>query len=120
MKKTTILKHNIKNIRKLMKEFLLIYFFLVLTFFCNIKVKAADLKVIDGDTIIVDNEKIRFSGIDAPELKQTCDQSGQLVFCGILAKEVLAKRIGNQIISSMKMILKIISLKTAWNSFGYC
>ena len=30
------------------------------------------LKVIDGDTIVLNGEKIRFSGIDTPELKQKC------------------------------------------------
>ena len=33
---------------------------------------ANNLKVIDGDTIVLNGEKIRFSGIDTPELKQTC------------------------------------------------
>ena len=33
---------------------------------------ADNLKVIDGDTIVLNGEKIRFSGIDSPELKQTC------------------------------------------------
>ena len=35
------------------------------------------LKIIDGDTIVLNNEKIRFSGIDTPELKQTCVKNGQ-------------------------------------------
>jgi len=35
---------------------------------------ADNLKIIDGDTIILNGEKIRFSGIDTPELKQTCLQ----------------------------------------------
>ena len=30
------------------------------------------VSVIDGDTIKIGGEKIRFSGIDAPELKQDC------------------------------------------------
>ena len=29
-------------------------------------------KIIDGDTVIIDNFKIRLEGIDAPEIKQTC------------------------------------------------
>ncbi len=81
----------------MMKEFLLICFFLFLVFFYNIEIKAEDLRIIDGDTIILHGEKIRFSGIDAPELKQTCNKYDQLVYCGILAREVLLKRIGNQI-----------------------
>jgi len=86
----------------MMKEFLLICFFLFSVSFYNTEVNAGDLKIIDGDTIILHGEKIRFLGIDAPELKQTCNKYGQLVYCGILAKEVLIKRIGNQIPTCVK------------------
>ena len=58
---------------------------------------ADDLKVIDGDTIVLNGEKIRFSGIDAPELKQTCMDGDQKVFCGMFAKILLIKKIGNEI-----------------------
>ena len=34
--------------------------------------KRSDLKIVDGDTIHLNGKKIRFSGIDTPELKQTC------------------------------------------------
>ena len=36
-----------------------------------------------------------FSGIDTPELKQTCLQGDQEVTCGISAKMLLVKKIGN-------------------------
>ena len=85
-----------------MKEFLLICFFLFSVSFYNIEVKAGDLRIIDGDTIILHGEKIRFSGIDAPELKQTCNKYNQPVYCGILAKEVLLKRVGNKIPTCIK------------------
>ena len=55
------------------------------------------LKVIDGDTIILNDEKIRFSGIDTPELKQMCSKDDQQIFCGKLAKNLLIKKIGNEI-----------------------
>ena len=45
---------------------------------CNISF-ADNLKIIDGDTIILNGEKIRFSGIDTPELKQTCIQDDKKV-----------------------------------------
>ena len=66
-------------------------------FFCNISF-ADNLKVIDGDTIILNGEKIRFSGIDTPELKQTCIDidKDQEVFCGVLAKMLLIEKIGNE------------------------
>ena len=38
---------------------------------------ADSLRVVDGDTIVLNGEKIRFSGIDTPELKQTCMQDDQ-------------------------------------------
>ena len=55
------------------------------------------LKVIDGDTIILNDEKIRFSGIDTPELKQICSKESQKIFCGMLAKKLLIKKIGDEI-----------------------
>tara|TARA_B100001245_G_scaffold84158_1_gene60681 strand:+ start:71 stop:490 length:420 start_codon:yes stop_codon:yes gene_type:complete len=54
------------------------------------------LKVIDGDTIVLNGEKIRFSGIDTPELKQKCIKNDQKVFCGVLAKKLLLEKIGNK------------------------
>ena len=64
--------------------------------FCNISF-ANDLKIVDGDTIVLNGEKIRFSGIDTPELKQTCMDGDQKVFCGMFAKILLIKKIGNEI-----------------------
>jgi len=61
---------------------------------CNISF-ADNLKIIDGDTIILNGDKIRFSCIDTPELKQTCLQGDQEVGCGITAKKLLAEKIGN-------------------------
>ena len=62
---------------------------------CNISF-ADNLKIVDGDTIVLNGEKIRFSGIDTPELKQTCMKGDQKVFCGKLAKMLLVKKIGNK------------------------
>ena len=71
-----------------------LYAFVVLIF-CNISF-ADNLKVVDGDTIVLNGEKIRFSGIDTPELKQTCMNGDQKVFCGMFAKMLLTKKIGNE------------------------
>ena len=62
---------------------------------CNISF-ADSLRVMDGDTIVLNGEKIRFSGIDTPELKQTCINGDEKVFCGKIAKMLLIKKIGNQ------------------------
>ncbi len=61
---------------------------------CNISL-ANNLKVIDGDTIVLNGEKIRFSGIDTPELKQTCLKNDKKVNCGMFAKFLLVQKIGN-------------------------
>jgi endonuclease YncB( thermonuclease family) len=46
---------------------------LIFLFLLNISnARSSEIKIIDGDTIHIDGEKIRFSGIDTPELKQTC------------------------------------------------
>ena len=71
-----------------------LYVFMVLMF-CNVSF-ADNLKIVDGDTIVLNGEKIRFSGIDTPELKQTCMKDEQKVFCGMFAKMLLIKKIGNE------------------------
>ncbi len=58
-------------------------------------VSSQELRVVDGDTIHLNGEKIRFNGIDTPELKQTCINEGVINPCGITAKEMLIKKIGN-------------------------
>ena len=71
--------------------------FIVFLLWCNLSF-ADNLKVVDGDTIVIDDEKIRFSGIDSPELKQICiDKKRQKIFCGISAKIFLIEKIDNQI-----------------------
>ena len=56
--------------------------------------------VVDGDTIKIKSEKIRFGGIDAPESyyrgkKQTCIKDNKKFFCGQISKDKLIERIGN-------------------------
>ena len=77
-----------------MKKILGILVFALL--WCNISF-ADNLKVVDGDTIVLNGEKIRFSGIDTPELKQTCIQDDQKIDCGLFTKMLLMKKIGNNI-----------------------
>ena len=69
--------------------------------FCNISFSDS-LIVVDGDTIVLNGEKIRFSGIDTPELKQMCMNGDEKVFCGKSAKMILIKKIGNQIPECIK------------------
>ena len=75
-----------------MKKLLAILVLSLLT--CNISF-ADNLRIVDGDTIVLNGEKIRFTGIDTPELKQTCMQENQEVGCGMTAKLLLVKKIGD-------------------------
>ena len=59
------------------------------------QVKSQDLRVVDGDTIHLNGEKIRFTGIDTPELKQTCLKESIKDLCGVMAKQILIDKIGN-------------------------
>ena len=61
-----------------------------------------NLTIVDGDTIVLNGEKIRFSGIDTPELKQTCMNADEKVFCGKFAKMLLVKKIGNKMPECIK------------------
>ena len=69
---------------------------LIILFIFNLSnVNAQELRIIDGDTIHLNGKKIRFSGIDTPELKQKCIKNGIKNSCGITAKKLLTKIIGN-------------------------
>ena len=58
-------------------------------------IKSQELKIVDGDTIHLNGEKIRFLGIDTPELKQTCFKDDVKNLCGVKAKQILINKIGN-------------------------
>ena len=59
------------------------------------QVKSQTIKIVDGDTIHLNDEKIRFTGIDTPELKQTCIKEGVINSCGVTAKEILIEKIAD-------------------------
>ena len=58
--------------------------------------------VTDGDTIRIGDERIRFSGIDAPEIKQTCVYNQIDFKCGEFSKNLLIEKIFNQKVSCIK------------------
>jgi endonuclease YncB( thermonuclease family) len=71
--------------------YLVIKFFII--FFSTIfLIEASEVKIIDGDTIHINKDKIRFSGIDAPELNQTCLSNNQVIKCGHSLKRTLNKK----------------------------
>ena len=78
-------------------------FFVFNTFVQADELISKNISVIDGDTIVLENKKIRFSGIDAPESffrgkKQTCLLNSIKIFCGEVSKEKLEKKIANKIV----------------------
>ena len=72
------------------------------TLFFTISVYADQLTVTDGDTIRIGEERIRFSGIDAPELKQTCLYQEIEFNCGEFSKNLLIEKIANQEVSCVR------------------
>ena len=60
------------------------------------------LIVTDGDTIRIEDERIRFSGIDAPEIKQTCIYQEIEFKCGEFSKNLLIEKISNQEVSCIR------------------
>ena len=60
---------------------------------------ASHVTVIDGDTIRLGDVNIRFSGIDAPEINQTCVASEGKVACGKISRDLLIEKVTNNKIS---------------------
>ena len=90
------------------KLFLVISICLIFFFLTYNDVKSQEIKIIegnafvvDGDTIKINGEKIRFSGIDAPESyykgkEQICLRENEKISCGKLSKDFLIQKIDNQ------------------------
>jgi endonuclease YncB( thermonuclease family) len=77
------------------KVILVISIFSLIFFLIFYQVKSQKIRVVDGDTIHLNGEKIRFTGIDTPELKQTCIKEGVIDPCGVTAKKILIEKIGD-------------------------
>ena len=84
------------------KLFLVISICLIFFFLTYNDVKSYEIKIIDGDTIHLNNEKIRFSGIDTPELKQTCNKNNEIINCGIQARQLLINKIGKNKVNCIR------------------
>ncbi|MCX8043531.1 MAG: thermonuclease family protein [Desulfobacterota bacterium] len=73
------------------------------------------VKVIDGDTIEIDGERIRLYGIDAPERGQPCTKNDAHCDCGELSKSYLEFLIAGTTVTCRK------KGKDAWNRWvGQC
>ena len=60
------------------------------------------LIVTDGDTIRIGDERIRFNGIDAPEIRQTCIYQKIEFNCGEISKNLLIEKIADQEVSCIR------------------
>ena len=75
-----------------------------------------DYRIIDGDTIVLNGEKIRLRGMDAPEMKQSCRNSDwKKIQCGEIAKGKLIEMIGDN-----KVICDIKGKDRYKRKLGYC
>ena len=79
------------------------------------KIIKGKAKIIDGDTIHIDKNKIRLHGIDAPEINQTCSIDNKIWNCGIESALALEK-----IILEKKIICKIINVDRYKRFVGIC
>ena len=55
--------------------------------------------VLDGDTLLLGDERLRLRGIDAPELDQTCVRGGEDHPCGREAKAELMRMTGGRAVA---------------------
>ena len=74
------------------------------------KTRASDIveyaTAIDGDTLLISEVSIRLAGIDAPELDQRCRGPTNVEWpCGLDAKRMLAKRVGDEPVSCRELHL---------------
>lgn len=62
----------------------------------DVQIVSGPFYVVDGDTLAKDAVRLRLTGIDAPELQQTCEQAnGQPWPCGEAARRQLERIVGN-------------------------
>ena len=84
------------------KVILVISISVLVFFFTYTDIKSQDVKITDGDTIKINGDKIRFSGIDTPELKQTCIKEGIKNSCGLIVKQILIDKIADNKVKCIK------------------
>ena len=69
----------------------------------------AEIKIIDGDTIIINEKKIRLFGIDAPETNQYCFDKKKIEYsCGLNSTNALIQYIKKNRYKSFKIQSKRI------------
>ena len=87
-----------------LSNFLIIFFFIYFSISNSEDLNFISGKaiIIDGDTIKINGEKIRFVGIDAPEREQICYLNGKKFFCGKISAQKLKEIIGKNNVKCIK------------------
>ena len=70
---------------------------LFLLLLCDFARANDQIRVLDGDSIVLNGEHVRLKGIDAPEYNQICYNGKEEVKCGQNSKKFLQKLIKGQI-----------------------
>ena len=94
-----------KKLSLILNSFFL-FFFISIANTDDLKFISGSAIVIDGDTIKINGERIRFGGIDSPESnffgkKQFCFLKYIEVLCGQLSSKKLKKKIGNNFVNCL-------------------
>ena len=89
---------------KLIQNLISIVILLILSHYSLAKSISKPDRIIDGDTIVLNSKKIRFHGIDTPEIHQKCkDKKGYVYACGLRATKEFKKVIGtNKVLCKKK------------------
>jgi endonuclease YncB( thermonuclease family) len=58
-------------------------------------------RVVDGDTVIVRDRRLRLAGIDAPEKDQSCTRAGRAWDCGEQSRAALSASLGGSILTCL-------------------
>lgn len=101
-----------------MQKFLnYIIFCVILSLATNCLAKRSPaLKIIDGDSLVLNSTEIRLEGIDAPEYKQVCyDKNKQAYRCGIKAYEFL-----QDFVKGKKVTCQKISIDRYKRQVSFC
>ena len=53
-------------------------------------------RIVDGDTLVINEERIRLHGIDAPEQRQTCLNGNKEWACGVQSTDALERMIAER------------------------